>query len=477
MEERTMKLRTAAMAIACAAALLGGACDKKADEAAKPTEQAKPAEKAAEKAAEGAAEAGKAAAEAGAKAAEAGAKAAEAAAKAAAEAAKGGEAAVKAAAEATAQAEAAAKNANAAVAAAVDQANALAANAQDGSAALTEAELEKLLLGLAACSVTDRGIDSKCEAKKAWDEGRKRNTSLKDIAGMYASLGKKHIGHESPAIRITTASLMGSIFGSSADTQAIILEAAGKEQEPEVLRSMIRTVGSSISKNPGVKDLVMKAADHAEERVRIEAASWLTSSFSDGVEGTFEKALSMIETDASPKVRTYACREIARREDDRALAVLEKLTADPDKDPAMYEACMEGIVKMWVGFPKPKKPSQKAYELTLQRLGEKPRSKVRPARGIFFDFTATVPSRENDTFHKAWADAATWYKQDDLMAALRDVVTDRAANWMARTSAVDTLVKLGETKEQLGKLSATYADAEKIGDDSHVARKLAEAAK
>jgi hypothetical protein len=38
-------------------------------------------------------------------------------------------------------------------------------------------------------------------------------------------------------------------------------------------------------------------------------------------------------------------------------------------------------------------------------------------------------------------------------------------------------VKLGETKEQLGKLSATYADAEKIGDDSHVARKLAEAAK
>jgi hypothetical protein len=330
--------------------------------------------------------------------------------------------------------------------------------------ALTLAEYEKLLLGLASCSVTDNGIDRKCPAFETLEQRRKtRGTVLKDLAGGLAGLGRKHIGHDSPAVRLQAASLMSSLFGADASSQATLVAAASKEPDPKVLRSMLRSVGSSSGKNPAVRDLLLAKADHADEAVRKEVVIWLTSSWAAGTERTLEKAMAMIASDPSLNVKKLACESLGARGDERALPVLAKHTKDA-ADP-LYDSCFKGVVGMWAAPVPHKKPSQKAYALTLDLLKAKPRSaKNPPWNGLSGLQWAEKPE---------FLAAAPWYKKADLVAALESVVTDRAANWMCRTGSVDMLQKLGTPKAKLEALAKGYAGA--TGEDGHVSKKLTEA--
>jgi alpha-tubulin suppressor-like RCC1 family protein len=346
----------------------------------------------------------------------------------------------------------------------------------DERAALTPEKYEELFLAMADCELSDSGIDSKCEAKKAYDQARSRNTALKDLAGMTAGLGQKHIGHASPAIRFQAASIMGSIFGANPESQRVLLAAAAKEPDPLVLRSMLRAVGSSLAKNEGVYQLVLHSAGHKDEKVRLEALGSLTA-WGREREGAIEKVMHAVENDAVPRVSQYACENLGRMEDERALPFYEKLTASADTDPELYAACMKGLFKMWSGVTKPKNPSEKAYRLTLERVAAEPRSEHRPPRSLMSDFGWSVPSRPDDKFHQEWAAKATWYKNDEVIGVLEKIVRDRQSSWMARTGAVEAMHKLGAPKATFETLAEDYADADgKPGTDSHVLRKLKEVA-
>ena len=108
--------------------------------------------------------------------------------------------------------------------------------AQPGEGPTAE-ELEKLLLAMNTCKVDDDGIERECAANKAWREARKtRGTLAKDWGGMMSGLGQKHIKNESPAVRIQAASLMGSIFGATNESQQAIIDAAQAEKDPRSSR-------------------------------------------------------------------------------------------------------------------------------------------------------------------------------------------------------------------------------------------------
>lgn len=358
-----------------------------------------------------------------------------------------------------AKAEAAAKAELAKVQPLVDGAEAL---AKEGPALSLEA-YEALLLGLESCTVAEQGIDRNCEAYKTFNEKRKtQGTALKDLAGGLAGLGRKHIGHASPAVRLQAANLTASVFGADGSSQAAIVEAAAKEENPFVLKSMLRSVGSSVRKNPAVKDLVLAKADHAEEAVRMEAATWLTSSWAAGTDATLEKAISMLDGDASLKLRKYVCSTLGKRADDRALPALEAHLKDPN-DP-LYDSCFRGLVEMWASPVTHETPSEAAYRRTLALLGEKPRSDKRPPWNALSGIQwAAKPD---------FAKAAPWYQKDELFAALKGVVTDRDAKWMARTSAVDVLLRLKAGKPVFEELLKAYADA--TGEDGSVKKKIEE---
>lgn len=337
--------------------------------------------------------------------------------------------------------------------------------AQPGEGPTAE-ELEKLLLAMNTCKVDDDGIERECAANKAWREARKtRGTLAKDWGGMMSGLGQKHIKNESPAVRIQAASLMGSIFGATNESQQAIIDAAQAEKDPQVLKAMLRAVSSSIKKNDAVRQLVLAQAGHADDKVRMEVVGALTSSWARETEGTLEKALEMTEKDASAEVKQYACRRLGERADERALPLLEKLTADHKADPKLYAACVRGLIAMWSAPVPHKTPSQKAYEATLAILKKKPRDENLPP----WTAISAVEWAAKERFQQA----APWFKKADLLGALSELVVDRQANWLARTGGVDAMQRLGAEPADFEKLKKAYADAkDKPGTDKHVLDKI-----
>ncbi len=347
----------------------------------------------------------------------------------------------------------------------IDAAKGVEALAKGDGQGITVEAYEALMLKLTECEVTDSGIDRKCPAYKALRETRKnRGTLVKDWGGAMAGLGKKHIAHAHPAVRIQAASLMGSIFGTSADSQNLIIDAAKAEKHPEVLKQMLRTVASAIAKNDAVRELMLANAGHADPKVRMEVVSALTSTWAKGTTDTLEKAMELVEKDPEADVRNYACRRLGERADERVLPLLTKLTKTPGEDGKRYSACFRGIISMWSSPVAHAKPSEQAYRLTLALLKKTPRSNVHPP------WTA-IPAME-------WAkqarfqENAPWFKKQALIDVLGSVVGDKDANWLARSSGVDAMTKLGAQKADLEKAKAAYGKADPVGTDKRIVDKL-----
>ncbi len=333
-----------------------------------------------------------------------------------------------------------------------------------GGAALTIDQYEKLLLGLASCEVTDRGINRKCEQWKQFDSARKKNRAnlMKNLGGKLGALGRKHVSHTSPAVRIQSASLMGSIFGASNANQNAIVAAAKAEKDARVLKAMIRTVASSIAKNEEVRGLIMASATHENAKVRTEVVSALTSTWARKADGTLEKAMEMVEKDKDDTVRRYGCSRLGARGDERALPLLEKMTKDPKPNPKLYGDCMKGLIGMWSSPVVHENPSKKAYDLTVSRLKVKPRTDDNPPWAAFSGLMwAKLPK---------FQDRAKWFKKPGLMTVLNDIAKDRNANWMARTGAIDAMKQLGAEVKSFEALKKEYAGGK--GKDKLVHDKL-----
>ncbi len=333
-----------------------------------------------------------------------------------------------------------------------------------GGDALSLEGYEKLLLALSTCEVNERGIDRKCPAWEAFDAARKKNRAnlMKNLGGQLGGLGRKHIKHESAAVRIQSARLMGSIFGANNENQEAIVAAAAEEKDANVLKAMVRTVASSIGKSDKVRELVMANTAHASPDVRIEVVSALTSTWAKKAEGTLEKAMEMVEKDGDEKVRRYGCSRLGARGDEKALPLLDKLTKDAKADPKLYADCMKGLIGMWSSPVVHDDPSKKAYDLTLKRLKVTPRTDDNPPWAAF----SGLMWAKLDKFKER----AGWFKQAELMGVLTDVAKDKNANWMARTGAIDAMKQLGAEDKAFEALKKSYEGGK--GKDKLVFDKL-----
>lgn len=353
-----------------------------------------------------------------------------------------------------------------AAAQAKQKADSVKALADTTSKPLTNDEYEALLLALSTCKVTEEGnIDSHCEALGKLQSARNAQTAGAGLMGMMGGLGKKHIKHESPAVRIQAASLMGSVFGADKDTQATIVKAIEEEKEPAVTAALVDVIGSK-GADPDVGKTLLKMADHASPIVRKKALSWLSTSFSKDVPGRVEKLLEKMEKDPDAKTQAYACKIAGKTGDDKLIPAYEKLTAD-EKNPDLYGECMEGLLTTWNSYPFFDTSSEKGYKLFVKRLLDAPRSEKRPPWTIMSSIGYL--GGDSDALKK-WRATATWYKQDELVKAIGEVIKDEKANWLGRTGGVKALVGLKVDKKVL---EALDKDCEKC--NSNVQKAIKEA--
>ena len=299
-------------------------------------------------------------------------------------------------------------------------------------------EYEKLLLGLAACNVTGRSVDPKCPARAAYNSIRSFTSGRKLPPGpQLVALAKKHATHAAPAVRLAAAGMLRSFFGSDGTVQQFVLDRANVETEPAVMGRLLEVVGSRSAQNPAVRALLLKSADDPSEIVRTAAVSWLASSWAQKTPGALDKVLEKIEKDPSPAVRSMACRDVYKHEDERVLPVLKKFAVDE----AIGASCIEGIGGLWGHFMV-KKRSEKAYRAFLELLRRKPRSPKMPPWQVMS--LLGKPVKE------------TWYKQDEVVALLKDIVADKQSMWMARTGAVRALKDLKVDKKVFEELAKGY---------------------
>lgn len=343
--------------------------------------------------------------------------------------------------------------------------------AKPAKPALTLEQYEKLVLGLADCKLKGYSIDSACPGAKAMADALSgTHTPLKDMAGMSASLGQKLIGHASPAVRVKAAQLMSSVFGTQSKSQDVVVDAAAKEKDPQVLQAFIRVVANDGAKNPKVAAMLIGAADHADVDVRLQAVYAISSGWNTEMKGGPEKLAKLTEKDADPKVREAACEYGGKLGHKAMLPVIEKLTAKADDK--MYAPCMKGLVAMFHQYPLYPTDNQAAYKLFLKRINAKPRTEAGPPWQIMDAFRYAGDAKNEKL--AAWKKKATWFKAADVKKALTDVIADKQSNWMARTSAIESLLGLGVTKAELEPLIKLYDPANHKEQTVH--KKLTEAA-
>ena len=307
---------------------------------------------------------------------------------------------------------------------------------------VTVEEYEKLLLGLASCTIVGRSIDPKCPARAAYNGLRSFTSGRKLPSGQQLTeLAKRHAENPSPAVRLSAAGMLRSFFGADGTVQQFVIDRANKETEPAVVARLIEVVGSRSAQNEAVKVLLLKKADDASDVVRTAAVSWLASSWAQKTPGALEKVLEKIEKDPSPQVRSLACRDVYKHEDEKVLPVLKKFSADD----AIGAACIEGIGGLWGHFMV-KKRSEKAYKEFMGILKRKPRSQKSPPWQVMSMLGKPVKE--------------AWYKQDEVIAVLKDIVADKLSMWMARTGAVRALKDLKADKKVFEDLAKGYEGAQ-----------------
>lgn len=337
---------------------------------------------------------------------------------------------------------------------------------------LNEKQYESLLLGLADCTVNQKTgyVDPKCEAHKLLKTARsRRNRSVPNLSMMWADFALRHLSHESAPVRIYAAQLAGSIFAATPASQEKVLSVARAEQNPTVLLAMIRSVRNATGKNPEVAKLMLEMSRHEDERVREAVITAMTSAWAIGGEGTMARALEMIESDTSMRVRKIGCANLGARADDAALDLLVKYTEYPAPVPGLYADCMRGLVGMWLSAVPHKRPSQRAYERTIAIYSKKPRSKDEPAWGAI----SGLQWANNAKFRER----ATWFDAEGFDKMLVDIISDRDFSWLGRNSALSIYGRQGATAADLITIrNDAYKgiEAKSEGEDAYIVRNLIE---
>lgn len=308
---------------------------------------------------------------------------------------------------------------------------------------LKEAHYEALMLDLATCSIDEKGfLDQKCPAlERLTDVKKRRNRHIKNMTAMWSRIGQKHLDNPSPSVRLYAVQKLGSLFTVNDAGQKILLTAAKKETSPPVLVTMVRTSRNAMGKQPALAAFVLEQSKHQNKDVRREALLALVSPWAMGTPDTLERAMEMIRTDPEMEIRKLGCAGIGARADDNAIPLLEEYTVWPAKEKELYDDCFRGLVEMWAARVVHKRPSQAAYELTLKRLEEKPRSQEHPS----WKSIASLGIGGREQF----IERAPWYDAKRVNAVLVDMIADTDFHWLGRRSAIDAYALAGASSAQM----------------------------
>jgi hypothetical protein len=222
-----------------------------------------------------------------------------------------------------------------------------------------------------------------------------------------------------------------------------------------VRRAFVRLLADDGARLPPVAQFLLESANHPTAAVRLDALGAITAVANRGMPGGAATIIAMVERDPDAGVRRAACALGGKLGDPMLVPMYAQHTATT-ADPELHAACMEGLVAMFHNHPAFDTASEPAYRLFLERLATQPRSEQSPPWSVMSTFCYFSHDADLDKL-AAWKQRATWFDATEVKRVIASVAADKATSWMARTAAIESLVGLGATKDELAALRGTYS--------------------
>ena len=312
--------------------------------------------------------------------------------------------------------------------------------------------IEKLVADLESCDLEGYQITSTCLAMERLATELAEPNGARELS---LALGAKLLGHRAPAVRLQAAAMLGTDRAS----RDAIVDATRKEPDAHVREAMIRVIAAEGAKYPRVGAFLLESTQFPVADVRAQALAALTLPASRALPGAADRVLAMAERDPDPALRRAACAAGGKLGNPIFLPFYETATARTD-DPELSAACMEGVVAMFHNQPAFDTANEAAYRLFLKRIAAQPRTEHSPPWQVMSAFCYYSHEADLEKL-AAWKRQATWFQPAEVKAVMTAVITDRATSWQARTAAIESMVGLGATKDELKALGSGYDKMDK----------------
>lgn len=325
----------------------------------------------------------------------------------------------------------------------------------------TSDEYKAVLETFACCSFNERDLldfESKtCTPIEALKLLGKDKVKLPPIDPIFEALA----ANPSPQVR-AIAYRGGSMvdysdFFKRDAIAAVAKKAMTTETDPGALRWLVNSAQNSGNAMPEAAEFLKKMSTHEHPAVRYRATVGLANAWSDKVPGVVD-AVAARMSDEDEKTRRIACSGAGKLGDDAVVAPITAILKDPARAKDHGE-CVRGLVALWLDTPKHEHTSAAAYKATMDYLKTTPRSKDVPA----WTAVSAIEKRNAKNFG-AWKVKASYYKPDEIIATMTDIVKDPQADRNARTGAVKVIGAEGGTAA-LDKLAAVVGGLG--GDDKN----------
>lgn len=238
---------------------------------------------------------------------------------------------------------------------------------------------------------------------------------------------------EAAQVRGYGISLITSLTGVSKNNLELAKELIKNETDEYVLYKTTRALSNEAKSGPEIAEFLIKMSKSENPLLRKEAAIALGNSWSEGVDGAVDAIITLM-SDENKDVKKMACQESGKLHDEKVIEPLVKILNNPD-EADFHGDCVKGLAHLWYDYPFFKQTSEKAYKATLDYLKTTPRTEKVPAWTAVGEFKTTSTQ---DSF-KEWKQKATYFNTDELYNVMVDIIKDPAANYLARTAAIDEI--------------------------------------
>lgn len=313
--------------------------------------------------------------------------------------------------------------------------------------------------------------------------------------GVYATVGEKNVFEDNitneaidtltqemvkPAMPINYAKkLLDSedvlvrafIYNSFADytplddeeLENLLIEKATAETDKVAVACALNGLKNALSERSEFADFAVECAKHEDASIRYWTAMVLGFYRLDDDEKYVDAMITLMQ-DSDTEVAKYACKEAGSLGSEKVVATIQTILAD-ETLVDLHGPATEALQDLWMGYPFYEGKSEAAYRAHLAYLTTETTNPKVPA------WTAISSITNPGGEFEEWKAASTYFKAEELVAALSKVVCDADADKLAKTTAIQKIGAFG-TKAELEALKASVTDESLVSKiDSEISKK------